>query len=426
VLNSSVFRVLCAYLALWPTAWGWICILKEVPAQGVLHYYLAYSSSLLIAFALMFGLFSRDRSQPVSIEFGLWRWIALGCFLVAAIVGPWLSAPEPSYAYIRLLLLLPLILSGFAAYVWFQTLPEKKYVQVVVAFIMGMLLHAVAVLPFLQPSFDLLALNWATGILPFYNVRRYTNYFAIGIPALTGIVIWLRSLKNSPFEHRPLKTGLAWLGLCLLWALLFWTGSRAPILAILCSFIVVIVIVPHYFKPIIQISIGSAVVGSIISVFLPRPTLSFGFWGRMFDPKLYESVDTLGSNRIAVWSEAWRLFLENPIWGNGHGQFPLQDSVPANLRFQTPHNFPLEMLNDFGAVGGIAIIALVYGGIAKLLLNARGANMSPLTLLCMLGLLTMTFQSLFDGNITSFQPTIPFVLFWALTAASIRRGSKRP
>lgn len=80
------------------------------------------------------------------------------------------------------------------------------------------------------------------------------------------------------------------------------------------------------------------------------------------------------------------------------------------------------MLNDFGVVGGIAMIALVYGGSVKLVLKARGQNMSPLTLMCMLGLLTMTFQSLFDGNITSFLATIPFALFWGLTAASIRRN----
>ena len=425
MLNSNVFRVLCAYLAMWPTVWGWICIVKQVPAQGLVHFYLGYSSSLLIAFALMFGLFSRDRSLPVALKFGRWRWCAVGCFLLAATVGPWLSAPEPSYAYIRLLMLLPLILSGFAAYVWFQTLPEKKYVQVVVAFITGMLIHAVAVLPFLAPHFEALNLVWSTGILPFYNVRRYTNYFAIGIPALTGIAIWLRSRQGLVFEQQRLWTVLAWLGLCMLWTMLFWTGSRAPILAILCSFAVVMMVATQYAKPILRVSVYTALVGSVASMFLPRPTLSFGFWARLFDPMLYESAERLGSGRLPIWSEAWRLFLENPILGNGHGQFPLQDSVPASMRFQTPHNFPLEMLNDFGAVGGIAIIALVYGGIAKLVLNARGENMPPLTLLCLLGLLTMTFQSLFDGNITSFQPTIPFVLFWALTAASIGRGSTR-
>lgn len=420
--NSAVFRTLCVYLALWPSVYGWIHIISELPAGGTTVYLLGYSASLLAAIGLMVGLISRDRSQPVSIEFGRWRWYALGCFLVAAALGPWLSAPEPAYAYLRLILMLPLIMSGIAAYLWFQTLPEKNYVQVVLAFIIGMLLHAVVVLPFLQPSIDLLDLGWTSGILPFFNIRRYTNYFAIGIPALTGILIWLRSAQEMTHPQNRLRTGLAWVGLCLLWTMLFWTGSRAPTLAILCSFVSVIIIAPFYIKPILSISLSSAFVGSVLSLFLPRPTSMFGFWSRLLDPTYYESANRLGSSRIALWSETWRLFLESPILGNGHGQLLAQESVPEYLRAQTPHNFPLEMLNDFGIVGGIAMIALVYGGIAKLVLKARQQNLPPLTLVCLLGLLTMTFQSFFDGNITSFQSCIPFVLFWALTAASLRRS----
>ena len=425
MFNIGVFRVLCGYLVLWPSIWGWYYIAVQMQPKGVHHYFAGYSASMIVALLLTLGLLSRDRSQPVSLRFDRAQRIALLLFVISALLGPALAAPHPDYAYLRLTLLLPLVLAGFAAFIWFQTLPSRRIMQVALAFVCGMLLHALLVLPFLQPYIDLADLDWMTGIVPYFNVRRYTNYFAVAIPVMTGLWVWANARQSDHDQASRFISIVAMAGLSACWTLQFWAGSRAPSLAVLCGITAVAILAGQYRKPLIVGSVCAMLIGALTSLLLPRPHPSFGFWARLLDIERYDNLNSLGSGRIAVWQEAWRLFTENPWFGNGHSQFAFQDGLAGQMKLETPHNLPLEMLNDFGVVGGLPILFLVYGGVLHLVWQASKRQISPVTLMCLLALLTMSAQSLFDGNITAFLSVIPFGLFWALAAASLQSDAKK-
>lgn len=419
--NQRVFLVLCIYLAIIPTVWAAGYILRIVPLRGDVTAFLEYGISFCATLLLILGTLTRDRKQLAVLHLQPWHWTAIVLFWISAILGAYLAAPNPEFAYGRLILLTSLVFGGFATYIWFQNLEERKNFELAAAFCAGSILYAMCILPAIPDFVDKVGIHWNEAFVPYFNVRRYTNNLSVTIPALTAIWIWLSIQSAEPTRHASLWKTVTFLSLCGLWSVLFWAGSRAPALAIACAVLVIFLVGQPYRRLIVKGSLYPAVIGSIVSLFLPRPTGAFGTWSRLLDTGRYESLNRLGSNRIQVWSEAWRLFLENPWFGNGHGQFPLQESIPKNIRYLSPHNFPLEVLHDFGLVGGLSIMAIVYGGIIKMLLHARKHGLTPVALLGLLVVTTLAVESIFDRNITIFIQAVPFVVFWAMAAASQTR-----
>jgi O-antigen ligase len=77
-------------------------------------------------------------------------------------------------------------------------------------------------------------------------------------------------------------------------------------------------------------------------------------------PNAVGSIIQRGSDsvweRIALWQSALYFIQERPLWGVGPGQFGLQH-YPMGAAH--PHNFPLQMLSEYGVFTGLAGIALM-------------------------------------------------------------------
>jgi len=81
---------------------------------------------------------------------------------------------------------------------------------------------------------------------------------------------------------------------------------------------------------------------------------------RMFWPSAGISVfgrAATGTGREAIWPEAWQMFLDAPLLGQGPQAFGWGPSV-----FRSPHNTPLQLLAEWGLVGtGVILAAVLFG-----------------------------------------------------------------
>lgn len=67
------------------------------------------------------------------------------------------------------------------------------------------------------------------------------------------------------------------------------------------------------------------------------------------------------SGRLVLYEKAWELFLENPFFGIGWGQFIIITSGQLLSRDLTVHNVYLQLLAETGIVGfGIIILTIIY------------------------------------------------------------------
>ena len=87
------------------------------------------------------------------------------------------------------------------------------------------------------------------------------------------------------------------------------------------------------------------------------------------------------------------------------------------------------MLFDFGIVGGIPALLLVYGGVLSLLWRAYYQRLTPRTSTGLLVVLTMTIQAFLDGVISDYYRIVLFGMFWAIAWVSLtlenRENAKR-
>ena len=68
--------------------------------------------------------------------------------------------------------------------------------------------------------------------------------------------------------------------------------------------------------------------------------------------------------RSEIWRNALQIWLANPVFGVGPGQFGfgglrVADSIPPGSWSLHAHSLPIQILAEFGLVGGIALLALV-------------------------------------------------------------------
>jgi O-antigen ligase len=74
------------------------------------------------------------------------------------------------------------------------------------------------------------------------------------------------------------------------------------------------------------------------------------------------------TSRGEIWKNALQIWLANPAFGVGPGQFGFGylravDGIPPGLWILHAHSFPVQILAEFGVAGGIALLALIIGNI---------------------------------------------------------------
>lgn len=253
--------------------------------------------------------------------------------------------------------------------------------------------------------------GWNGVWLPVQNIRWLAALVVIAIAAGTAGP-WRSEAASRQWDTlRPFL-------LFILWTILFWTGSRAPVLGILGALTVLSVFGGGEGRRIALRAAKIAVPSLLLSVTLPVPSGSFGFFTRLAKRSLTdESMNAFSSGRIEMWVASMQKIMEKPLFGSGIGQF-----FPATgYRFNAfhSHSFPIESLLNLGLIGGGALIALVFGLYWNLTRKAMNYGFPRDAMPPFLVMSTILLMSLISGGVLFFTISIYFILsvagVWAVT-----------
>ena len=276
--------------------------------------------------------------------------IALGIVGLAFLAGLVLAAPEPLAAIERMAMRLPHLGAGIGlCYLLWRAGPENAG-----DFARWFLLQPVLHLPVLALLYwlylDDARMNWLGGPVGFWHVRVWGMVLAVAIAAAIGLhaVRW----------ERGLKTDLALFGVvAILIALLAWSGSRAAMLGLILSYLAAIAVVRGpLLRGLIPVAAGVAL-GIVLSLGITVPNSKYGLVNTIEETGA-ESLDESSGGRMSLWRGSLDLLAERPLTGHGFDQFRYVYTGEPEGTVQ-PHNAVLQLLVDFGVVGGIAAIFLL-------------------------------------------------------------------
>lgn len=193
---------------------------------------------------------------------------------------------------------------------------------------------------------------------------------------------------------------------------IIFAGSRATIVALVFVFLSAVLFskIP---KKIIIISIFIAI---ILSFVLLNYML---FPNSLLFSKTYSFSDTSLLERLKIWSDAWRMFKENPILGVGAKHFKFYCSLKNGTH---AHNLFLNTLAQLGIIGFMALIYLIFRVATDLRKSDRS---NPFWCSAVLGLGFVLINGLFNTTLHS-EHGILFAVLCALGFGKVKNPSPTP
>lgn len=340
-------------------------------------------------------------------------------FLGVATVAPILKMPNPQVHLLVVYVKVVLLILGIYSGIWLSERSEKLYALFVCSLCLGYVFFVFVVFPILPEFFEESQLSWNNGIIPFFNIRRFTHLILMSVAACTGLAIWIARVPRG--RGILLAKALIFVYLIFGWTIIFWAGSRAPIFAYIGVTILLMVLLPRKDKiAYVVFWIGPSVLALSITDKLSGLGWSRSIWVRVSEAVDASSINQISSGRIDVWSLALENFVKSPLLGHGHETFLLLGGP-----VQTPHNFLLEMLHDFGIIGGLPVLLFVFIGVSALVLRSYRADFPGPALPGLLVIAIMVLQSFVDGVITGYYRLFLFALFWTYTSRYLQKLSLR-
>ena len=337
------------------------------------------------------------------------RWSLLAGFLLIAIgaAGAALNAPDPADSTLYLSrTLMHLVLAALL----FQALTAHWH---------GLkrpILHAMLVGAILQIAFSYFVIaygantgdiDWAVFVAGANNVRQLCFIGIVVTSISAGLAACSSNRKQFVIYCLGLVVGMTFLDL---------NGGRAGIFAGLGSVALAVMLSPTGLKTRNSLSFLACVVVSMpLSLIYVPPDDSWGFM-RTLNTLFGEGEQGVTSpGRTVIWGVAYERFLDNPLIGNGEGQFRFFDQI-GPTRFNHPHNVLLQSLFQWGALG-TACAAFLF---ARPLLGVRAAlcNDPVIAITSISGAAGLSAMSMLDGSLYYAYPTMMAVVFLVLIDCS--------
>jgi O-antigen ligase len=260
-------------------------------------------------------------------------WLALTIVVVAgAVHAPDWEAASPRAAQWLALILLPTAAAARIA-------SDSRHIRHVVATIFGMgLLIIILAIPAIAGSERLVVLEQNT-------IQVATVVLFVPLIGMAFITAGSRLMDLALVVLAPLSLVVA-----------LATGSRGPPLAAACvalgALVVHAVTRRGLDRRVAAYLVASGAAGAIALVVVELPDVAIA---------RFALVGDLGV-RGELFETAIRLFLERPVFGHGTGAFAAVASATVGLTdLPYPHNIPLQVAAELGAVGLVATAAVLLG-----------------------------------------------------------------
>lgn len=249
---------------------------------------------------------------------------------------------------------------------------------------------------------------FASDIPGFSHIRHSGYIFA---PA---IALCLGRLATTPQKPR-----VSMLLLALNVALCLWFGSRGPFFGLIIGLVVASITFADFRHRTFYLrSAFATIIGAVLSVVVPSPDDSaFNTLGRFL--KGWADSREFTSGRTELWRDAVRLIADRPLFGYGGEQFQYVSPVASHV-LRHPHDFLLQVLFDWGMVGGGAFLALLALGVYSAWESRQKATNSGRV--GMFGVVCMLAYAALDGII--FYPFTIGVTLIFMVAALACSGSR--
>jgi O-antigen ligase len=196
-------------------------------------------------------------------------------------------------------------------------------------------------------------MGWQQGtpahVFPHYgHVRLFGLHMMIGCAAALGWWMTAKSLNEKKLA------GLIAIVTC---SGMFWSGGRAPVVAIAAGIGVWIYFAQNLERRLLARRAALMIAaGLLLSALKWTPESYLGWWSAAARSSAATNVDELSSSRLSFWTVAWEHYLDSPWTGHGPDAYrfirPKQDG-------SQPHNWPLQLLLDVGIVGALPFGALL-------------------------------------------------------------------
>lgn len=325
---------------------------------------------------------------------------ALVVVWLAALVWSSLSAPYPSIAFRSAV---EWMIHGYAAVAawhlmygdsvaWEEQFGRLTRIAPWVTVVVGLLGLALVYRIGLESDYAFI-----TDIPGFAHIRHTGYIFAPAMILCIGCIA---------AEKRPSWTAV--IALTLNIALCLWFGSRGPFFGLMCGLAAAFLLFADFRRlTLIALVGGATATGAALSVLVPSPeNAGFNAVKRLFESS--PDPTAFSSGRLKFWEEAATLILDRPLFGYGGGQFQHIAPIAQNM-YRHPHDFVLQVIFDWGFLGGGAFLALIGLSLAAALRSRR--NPSAHGQLAVFGAISMLSFALLDGILFYSYTTVVTLLF---------------
>lgn len=144
-----------------------------------------------------------------------------------------------------------------------------------------------------------------------------------------------------------------------------WTGSRGSLLAIACSFAVILMLDPTNRARLVYIAAVAAIFGIGASLALPKVHPNYGVERLVSSSTSPNRGTDVSSGRGEMWASTIEKIQERPITGWGVEQFAVS-GPEKTLGYKQPHNMILQLLFSTGILGVIAALLIILPFLPRL------------------------------------------------------------
>lgn len=362
---------------------------------------------LVIFWAVLFGMFRTEflkRPPPLVLY-------ALIALIILMGLGFALNAIDPIAGLSEIVLRLVFIFLCVSLIFLIQKFDHRLQQAFSLAIFIFPILHFPVLLILYFLYIDHSSMNWLGGPVGFEHVRLWGMMLAVSIANGLGLL--------SIIRQRSLGVNFAiWAMLALLFAMLFWSGSRGALVGLIAAYIFSLAVFWRQMKTTLLPAFITAILGATLSLLPQKAMFAYGLLDRTKGLMQVENAQQATGGRMSLWRDAVDLIKEHPFIGHGFDQFRYL-SKGWDIEYLQVHSIVLQTVLDVGIIGAVCVIVILLFYWLRGLTGVIKSR-DPLRIAALTATNAILAMSLFDGTLYHPETTTLFAVVFALVLATPR------